>query len=73
MTAKATFASAVEVKDGKNVEVTREVDGGLETIDVKLPAVVTADLRYQFSHTLRVLNLPSIDLISRDMRRFRIL
>ncbi len=41
---QATFASRVEVSDGK-AKVTREVDGGLETISIKLPAVVTTDLR----------------------------
>ncbi|KAB7503553.1 Electron transfer flavoprotein subunit beta, partial [Armadillidium nasatum] len=41
---QATFASKVEVKNDK-LEVIREVDGGLETIEVKLPAVVSADLR----------------------------
>ena len=43
---QATFASKVEfVADGKKAHVTREVDGGLETIEVSLPAVVTTDLR----------------------------
>lgn len=42
---QATFASKVEVKDGKSVNVTREIDGGLETISTKLPAIITADLR----------------------------
>ncbi|MBI5575239.1 MAG: electron transfer flavoprotein subunit beta/FixA family protein [Deltaproteobacteria bacterium] len=43
---QATFASKVElVSDGKKAHVTREVDGGLETIEVPLPAVVTTDLR----------------------------
>jgi len=41
---QATFASKVEAKDGVLI-VTREVDGGLETISVKTPAVLTADLR----------------------------
>ena len=41
---QATFASKVEL-DGKSAKVTREVDGGLETIAVPLPAIVTADLR----------------------------
>ncbi|WP_425291737.1 electron transfer flavoprotein subunit beta/FixA family protein, partial [Escherichia coli] len=41
---QATFASKVQVADGK-ASVTREVDGGLETLSVKLPAVVTTDLR----------------------------
>jgi electron transfer flavoprotein beta subunit len=43
---QATFASKVEFSaDGKKANVTREVDGGLETIEVTLPAVVTTDLR----------------------------
>jgi electron transfer flavoprotein beta subunit len=41
---QATFASKVDVADGK-ASVKREVDGGLETVDVALPAVVTTDLR----------------------------
>jgi electron transfer flavoprotein beta subunit len=41
---QGTFASKVEMGDGK-VSVRREVDGGLETIELKLPAVVTTDLR----------------------------
>lgn len=42
--AQGTFASVVEVKDGK-AQVTREVDGGLQTVSLNLPAVVTTDLR----------------------------
>ena len=42
--AQGTFASKVEVA-GDRVKVTREVDGGLETVDLKLPAIVTTDLR----------------------------
>ncbi|MFC5759163.1 MULTISPECIES: electron transfer flavoprotein subunit beta/FixA family protein [unclassified Rhizobium] len=42
--AQATFASKVEI-DGDSATVTREIDGGLQTIKVKLPAVVTTDLR----------------------------
>jgi electron transfer flavoprotein beta subunit len=41
---QATFASKVVIADGK-ATVTREVDGGLETLELKLPAVVTTDLR----------------------------
>jgi electron transfer flavoprotein beta subunit len=41
---QATFASKVVVEDGKAV-VTREVDGGLETVSLALPAIVTTDLR----------------------------
>jgi len=43
---QATFASKVEIEpDQKSARVTREVDGGLETVAIPLPAVVTADLR----------------------------
>src|SRR5262249_55008914 len=43
---QATFASKVELAgDAKSAKVTREIDGGLETINVPVPAVVTADLR----------------------------
>lgn len=43
---QATFASKVELADGnKSAKVTREVDGGLETIEIALPGVVTSDLR----------------------------
>jgi len=43
---QATFASKIELSaDNKKANVTREVDGGLETIEVALPAVVTTDLR----------------------------
>jgi electron transfer flavoprotein beta subunit len=41
---KSTFASKVEVQ-GKKLLVTREIDGGLETLESSLPAIVTADLR----------------------------
>jgi electron transfer flavoprotein beta subunit len=41
---QATFASKLEMTNGKAV-VTREIDGGLETLEVNLPAVVTTDLR----------------------------
>ena len=40
---QATFASKIDVKD-KSLEVTREVDEGLETIEVNIPAIVTCDL-----------------------------
>jgi electron transfer flavoprotein beta subunit len=42
---QATFASKVELSGETSAKVTREVDGGLETVAVPLPAVVTADLR----------------------------
>jgi electron transfer flavoprotein beta subunit len=41
---QATFASKLEIRDGK-ATVTREIDGGLETLEVALPAVITTDLR----------------------------
>ncbi|CAD5118566.1 DgyrCDS7254 [Dimorphilus gyrociliatus] len=41
---QATFASKIE-KDGDGLKVTREIDGGLETINLKLPTVITTDLR----------------------------
>ncbi|HUX25108.1 MAG TPA: electron transfer flavoprotein subunit beta/FixA family protein [Burkholderiales bacterium] len=53
---QATFASKVKIADGK-AEVTREVDGGLETIAVKLPAVITSDLRL---NEPRYVTLPNI-------------
>ncbi|MFZ3028098.1 electron transfer flavoprotein subunit beta/FixA family protein, partial [Rhodoferax sp.] len=53
---QATFASKVEVVDGK-VSVTREVDGGLETLSLSLPAVITADLRL---NEPRYVTLPNI-------------
>lgn len=42
---QATFASKVEIVSETLVKVTREIDGGLETIEVKLPAIITTDLR----------------------------
>ena len=53
---QATFASKVEIVDGKAL-VTREVDGGLETLSVTLPAVVTTDLRL---NEPRYVTLPNI-------------
>ncbi|HEX5611005.1 MAG TPA: electron transfer flavoprotein subunit beta/FixA family protein, partial [Burkholderiales bacterium] len=41
---QATFASKLKLS-GEKAQVTREVDGGLETISIKLPAVITTDLR----------------------------
>ena len=52
---QATFASKVELGDGK-VNVTREVDGGLETVSLKLPAIITTDLRLNEPRT----TLPNI-------------
>jgi electron transfer flavoprotein beta subunit len=53
---QATFASNVEVADG-SARVTREVDGGLETLALKLPAIVTTDLRL---NEPRYVTLPNI-------------
>jgi electron transfer flavoprotein beta subunit len=53
---QATFASKVEVADGR-ASVTREVDGGLEILSVALPAVVTTDLRL---NEPRYVTLPNI-------------
>jgi electron transfer flavoprotein beta subunit len=53
---QATFASKVELGDGK-VTVTREVDGGLETVALQLPAIVTTDLRL---NEPRYVTLPNI-------------
>lgn len=53
---QATFASKLEVH-GEEVEVTREVDGGLQTLALKLPAVVTTDLRL---NEPRYVTLPNI-------------
>ena len=46
---QATFASEVTVADGK-ATVKREIDGGLETLNVQLPAVITTDLRLNGQH-----------------------
>jgi electron transfer flavoprotein beta subunit len=54
--AQATFASKLEVGEG-GATVTREVDGGLQTIEVKLPAIVTVDLRL---NEPRYASLPNI-------------
>ena len=53
---QATFASKVEI-EGDKAKVTREVDGGLETIAISLPAVVTTDLRL---NAPRYVTLPNI-------------
>ena len=54
--AQATFASEIKVLDGK-LQVTREVDGGLQTLTVALPAVITTDLRL---NEPRYASLPNI-------------
>ena len=53
---QGTFASKLELIDGR-AQVTREVDGGLETISISLPAVITADLRL---NEPRYVTLPNI-------------
>lgn len=53
---QGTFASEVNVADGK-VKVTREIDGGLQTVELTLPAVVTTDLRL---NEPRYASLPNI-------------
>ena len=53
---QATFASKVTIEDGK-ATVTREVDGGLETVALQLPAIVTTDLRL---NEPRYVTLPNI-------------
>ena len=53
---QATFASKVKISDG-HAKVTREVDGGLETVSIKLPAVITTDLRL---NEPRYASLPNI-------------
>jgi electron transfer flavoprotein beta subunit len=53
---QATFASKVVIEDGK-ANVTREVDGGLETLSLTLPAIITTDLRL---NEPRYVTLPNI-------------
>jgi electron transfer flavoprotein beta subunit len=53
---QATFASRLEIADG-TATVTREIDGGLQTLELPLPAIITADLRL---NTPRFASLPNI-------------
>ncbi|MEZ5871253.1 MAG: electron transfer flavoprotein subunit beta/FixA family protein [Nitratireductor sp.] len=53
---QATFASKVEIGDG-NAKITREVDGGLQTIEAKMPLIITTDLRL---NEPRYASLPNI-------------
>ena len=53
---QGTFASNVSIED-ENAKVTREIDGGLETLNIKLPSVITTDLRL---NTPRYASLPNI-------------
>ena len=55
--AQGTFASKVKLTDDGGVEVTREIDGGLETLALELPAVITTDLRL---NEPRYVTLPNI-------------
>ncbi len=54
--AQGTFASKVEI-DGETLNLTREIDGGLQTLKLKMPAIVTADLRL---NEPRYASLPNI-------------
>ncbi len=54
---QATFASKVEKKNDNSFDVTREVDGGLETLNVSIPCVITTDLRL---NEPRYASLPNI-------------
>ena len=53
---QGTFASEIKIEEG-NINVTREIDGGLQTIRIKLPAVITTDLRL---NEPRYASLPNI-------------
>ena len=53
---QGTFASELKISDGK-INVIREVDGGLQTINLKLPSVITTDLRL---NEPRYASLPNI-------------
>ena len=53
---QGTFASNISIEDD-NAKVTREIDGGLETLNIKLPSVITTDLRL---NTPRYASLPNI-------------
>ena len=53
---QGTFASKIEIK-GERIEVTREVDGGLQTVELHLPAIITTDLRL---NEPRYASLPNI-------------
>ena len=55
--AQGTFASKLDIIDSTKANVTREVDGGLQTIEIKLPAIITTDLRL---NEPRYASLPNI-------------
>ncbi len=54
---QATFASKIELAGTSSARVTREIDGGLETLDIQLPGIITTDLRL---NTPRYASLPNI-------------
>ena len=70
---QGTFASKVELKN-KSIQVTREIDDGLETIEINLPAVVTCDLRlneprYASLHNIMKAKKKTIEqLVAKDLR-----
>jgi len=69
---QGTFASKIELKD-KSIEVTREVDEGLETIEINLPAIVTCDLRLNepryasLPNIMKAKKKPMEQLIAKDL------
>lgn len=54
---QATFISKLDIKNSKEAEIIREIDGGLQTLSIQLPAVITCDLRL---NTPRFAKLPDI-------------
>ena len=65
---QGTFASKVEVAAG-TVQVTREIDGGLQTVELKLPAVVTTDLRLNEPRYASLPNIMKANQKSNAMKR----
>ena len=69
---QGTFASKIELKD-KSIQITREVDEGLETIEINLPAVVTCDLRLNepryasLPNIMKAKKKPIEQLVAKDM------
>jgi len=69
---QGTFASKIELKDN-SIEVTREVDEGLETIEINLPAIVTCDLRLNepryasLPNIMKAKKKPMEQLIAKDL------
>ena len=64
--AQGTFASEVAV-DGDSVKVTREIDGGLQTVALKLPAIVTTDLRLNEPNIMKAKKKPLETLKPEDL------